>query len=230
MFDFRVIIAVLITLWGVGMAMANDIIDVQDIQSFSAPDFSQIQQFIPQTPFSNQEPTIPIQATVIANQSPQLDTQIKEPLDTLKVQFATNSGNIFIRGSQISFQNRQATLIAYGFTGSIQMADTMRIDGSAKELQVNNISFQDARLSSDPLTVYSFTMNGLQRKHFTFAKAKGKIETKGGKWQNMEATQSITMKSFSGNARFWRENNTYQFKGKIAQLYSKDNQLLQIGT
>lgn len=220
MFDLRIIIAVLLTLWGLAIGMANGVVDLHSVSSFSISDLGT------QLPFFNSQTEIPIHATFTTTKVPTFNKYFTKPLPDLLITYVSNSSSLLIKGAQVSFNTNTVTFEALNYKGTLNLGETSIIDGNADRLKINNLTFRDVSIQSGPVQIISVKIMGAPASNYQMEKASGSVISSG-TTITMD-NKPISILSFTGNMDFLLDNNTYVFDGKITKLYSAGTPVLSL--
>lgn len=217
MLDLRIIIAVILTLWGIAIGISQGVMDLKSISSFSLSDI--------QLPFFKNEPTLPINAEFYSEKMPSFTKVFRKPLPKLDLTFTPN-GKFLIRNSEVSFAGSIASIELINYRGILKFGEILSIDGKADFIKMGNITLKDVDVRTGPLNPLNVKFYNAPPSNYEFEKVSGVISSSGASVNILE--KPITMISFTGDSIFNFVNNTYIFNGKIAKLYSGGNPILTL--
>ncbi len=214
MFDWKIVLAVFITLWGIAIGMAHGAINVSEfnagnlnIGNLGISDFFGI--------FSGKS-EIPLTTYFTTSEFPTTTKFFRFPISAMKLTYNPKNGKVLVRGSEIYTTSGNITLNIENFQGLITFGDSLNINGYAGALKFGDIFLKNAKISTKDLTAEKLEISGFPKVSFTFDSIKGNISSSG--TNIFVEGKPVSIKGFEGKAVFDYLNQEYYFDGTVSRL------------
>ncbi len=223
MFDWKVLIAVFITLWGIAIGMAQGSINISDISTsnFKTGGWSVTDLFGAFSPDSE----IPISALFTTDEFPVRTKIFSTPVSEIKLTYNPRVSSVEVRGSEVFTNASSLTLHILDFKGLFTFGEVLSINGYAGELKFGDVSLKNAKLFSKELIPKKLEINGFPKTGFSFDSVNGQVNSSGARI--FLEDKPLSIKDFEGSAVFLFENKTYSFVGDVSKLLIEGTPLIK---